>query len=53
MNAPAVPSHVSQAAAPRHALKLGAMTKAWGTPGNKDSKQRLKDAVATLCSEVP
>lgn len=32
---------------------LGAtMTKAWGTPGNKDSKQRLKDAVATLCSEA-
>ncbi len=28
-------------------LKL-TMTKAWGTPGNKDSKQRLKDAVATL-----
>lgn len=27
------------------------MTKAWGTPGNKDSKQRLKDAITALCSE--
>lgn len=28
------------------------MTKAWGTPGNKDSKQRLKDAVASLTADA-
>jgi len=27
------------------------MTKTWGTPGNKDSKQHLKDAISSLCPE--
>ncbi len=31
-------------------LLQATMTKAWGTPGKKDSKQRLRDAVAGLCS---
>jgi len=30
-------------------LLKATMTKAWGIPGNKDSKQRLKEAVAALC----
>lgn len=34
-------------------LLKATMTKAWGTPGNKDSKQRLKDAVAALYPEQP
>ncbi len=34
-------------------LLKSTMTKAWGTPSNKDSKQRLKDAVARLCPECP
>lgn len=28
------------------------MSKAWGTPGNKDSKQRLKDAAGQLAGEA-
>ncbi len=35
------------------ALLLETMTKAWGTPGKKDSKQRLRDAVAGLCPDCP
>jgi len=34
-------------------LLKATMSKAWGTPGNKDSKQRLKDAVSALCPECP
>lgn len=34
-------------------LLMATMTKAWGTPGNKDSKQRLRDAIAELCPECP
>ena len=32
-------------------LLKATITKTWGTPGNKDSKQRLRDAVASLCPE--
>lgn len=32
-------------------LLKATMTKAWGTPGNKDSKQRLNDAIAVLCPQ--
>jgi CRISPR-associated protein Cmr6 len=34
-------------------LLKATMTKDWGTPGNRDSKQRLRDAVARLCPECP
>jgi hypothetical protein len=27
------------------------MSKAWGTPGNKDSKQRITQAISELCGE--
>ncbi len=33
-------------------LLKATMTKAWGTPGNKDSKQRLKDAVSLLSPDA-
>lgn len=33
-------------------LLKATMTKAWGTPGNKDSKQRLKDAVNLLSPDA-
>jgi hypothetical protein len=33
-------------------LLKATMTKAWGTPGNKDSKQRLKEAATALAPET-
>ncbi len=35
------------------ALLKATMTKAWGTPGNKDSRQRLRDVAAGLCPDCP
>lgn len=40
----------------RHAagdLLNATMSKVWGTPGNKDSKQRLKEAATALSPETP
>lgn len=34
-------------------LLQSTMDKKWGMPSNKDSKQRIKDAIAALCPESP